>query len=436
MPSTSSAPPSPANSANQPGVRVVVLGAGFAGLTFCKRFRHPSARITLVDRTNHHLFQPLLYQVATAGLSAPDVAQPIRSILSRHPRLQVLMDDVRAIDLVGRRVICERSSLEYDYLVLALGGVTSYFNHPEWEAHAPGLKTLEDAMKIRNRVLLAFERAENEPDRALHDALMTILVVGGGPTGVEVAGACAELAHHVLRRDFDHIDPAQAKIVLIEGGDRILSHLPSDLSEKARRQLEKKGVRVRTGCKVRAIEPGAITLETGERLPAETIIWAAGVMAHPLTRTLAVPLDRAGRIRVEPDLSLPGHPEVFAVGDIAAVESAGKPVPGVAPAAIQMAQHIADLLRREMNGGRTSAPRKPFKYWDKGTLATIGRNAGVAWLGPVRLSGWLAWISWLLVHLIFLIGFRNKISVLFSWTYSYFTYKVGARIIFPGAGRR
>ncbi len=408
---------------------IVVLGAGFGGLEFCKHFHDPTARITLVDRTNHHLFQPLLYQVATAGLSAPDIAQPIRSILSDRTSVTVLLDTVRDFNLAEQKVMLEENTLSYDYLVLALGGCTSYFGHPEWEPFAPGLKSLGDALHIRSRILLAFEKAETEPPPDMHERLMTIVVVGGGPTGVELAGACAELARHVLKKDFRRIDPGQAHVILLEGTPRILSNLPPELSASAQRQLEQLGVQVRTNTKVKNITEGRVDLENGETIRAANILWAAGVSATPLTKKLGVPLDRAGRVQVNPDLSLPGHPEVFAVGDMALVLGAdGKPVPGVSPAAMQMARHAAGIIENELAfHGATKRPA--FKYWDKGTMATIGRSAAVAKIGRFEFSGWLAWLAWLVVHLIFLVGFRNKVAVLFQWFYSYITYKRGARII-------
>jgi NADH dehydrogenase len=409
--------------------RIVVLGAGFGGLTFCQTFHHADALVTLVDRTNHHLFQPLLYQVAAAGLAAPDIAQPIRMILADRKNVSVLMDQVVDFDLANRRVKLARNQLDYDYLVLALGGCTSYFGHPEWEAFAPGLKSMDDALRIRSRVLLAFERAEDETDAEERKKLMTFAVIGGGPTGVELAGAFAELARTVLTRDFRRMDPSKARIVLIEAGSRILSHLPPDLSESAVRQLRDLGVEVRTGSPVKALRTGEVELDGGV-IHAANIIWAAGVAAVPLTQKLGVELDRAGRVKVLPDLSLPGHPEVFAIGDMAVVLGEdGKPVPGVSPAAIQMARHTARIISDELDLGPGRAPRPPFKYWDRGTMATIGRSAAVAWIGRFHFSGFLAWLSWLLVHLIFLIGFRNKLAVLLQWTYSYFTYKRSARLI-------
>jgi NADH dehydrogenase len=374
---------------------IVVLGGGFGGLEFCKRFDDQNARITLVDRTNHHLFQPLLYQVATAG----------------------------------KKVVLRETTLSYDYLVLALGSCTSYFGHPEWEEFAPGLKTLQDATRIRSRILRAFEHAESETSAAAQERLMTIVVVGGGPTGVELAGAFSELAQHVLKADFRRIDPAQAQVILLEGAPRILANLSPALSASAQRQLEKLGAHVRTGTKVRTITEGRVELDNGETIHAANIIWAAGVSATPLTKKLGVELDRAGRVKVNPDLSVPAHPEVFAIGDMALVlERDGSLVPGVSPAAMQMGTHVAHIIENEIAfpGG---VERPAFKYWDKGTMATIGRSAAVAKIGKFEFSGIMAWLAWLVIHLVFLVGFRNKIAVLFQWFYSYITYKRGARII-------
>lgn len=407
---------------------ILVLGAGFGGLKFCQKFPPGRARITLVDRQNHHLFQPLLYQVASAGLSAPEIAQPIRAILSKLEQVTVLMDEVRHLDFATRRVKLATTTLDYDYLVLALGGVTSYFGHPEWEVFAPGLKSLEDALRIRSRILRAFERAEAEPDASERRRLMTMVVAGGGPTGVELAGAIAELARRVLRSDFRRIDPRQARVILVEAGPRLLAHLSLKSSASARRQLERLGVEVRTECPVQDIQHHRVFL-ADEEIEAANIIWAAGVSAAPLTRQLGVELDRAGRIKVQPDLSVPGHPEVFAIGDLALVlDQAGRPVPGVSPAAMQMAAHTARLIAAEI-AQPGAGPRPAFHYWDKGSMATIGRSAAVAEFRGLKLSGWPAWLAWLGVHLIFLIGFRNKLAVLMQWTYSYFTYRRGARII-------
>lgn len=415
---------------------VVVLGAGFGGLTFCQEFKHPGARVTVVDRTNHHLFQPLLYQVAASGLSAPEIAQPIRAILSARPNVTVLLDRVVDINLAERRISLEMSSMGYDYLVIGLGGCTSYFGHPEWEQFAPGLKTLEDALRIRSDILLAFECAENTSDPAERQRLMTIVIVGGGPTGVELAGAFAELARTVLRRDFRRIDPAHARIILIEASPVVLSHLPSDLSGSATRQLEKLGVQVRVSTRVKEIRRDEVELDGGEVIRADNILWAAGVSASALTKKLGVELDRAGRVKVNPDLSVPGHPGVFAIGDLALVlQPDGKPVPGVSPAAMQMGRYVARVIEEELNHGRSPSRTAPFKYRDKGTMATIGRSAAVAMIGKLKMSGFPAWLAWLFVHLLFLLGFRNKLAVLLQWTYSYFTYKRGARIIISSTER-
>lgn len=411
--------------------RIVVLGAGFGGLTFCQSFRHPGVEVTLVDARNHHLFQPLLYQVAAAGLSAPEIAEPVRGILSRQRHVTVLMDQATDFDLAARRVFCREHTLDYDHLVVGLGGVTSYFGHPEWADFAPGLKSLEDATRIRRDVLLAFERAENEENPGARRRLMTIVVVGGGPTGVELAGAFAELARHVLRKDFRRIDPRLARVILVEAGPRLLPQMPPALSESARRQLDRFCVEVRLDTKVANIRRGEVELAGGEVIEAENIIWAAGVAAHPLAARLGVPQDRAGRVEVLPDLSLPGHPEVFVIGDLAAVKDAqGRPVPGVSPAAMQMARYVARTLERELAAPAPTVPaRQPFRYFDKGTMATIGRSAAVAKIGPLEFGGFPAWLAWLFVHLLFLVGFDNKLTVLTQWAWSYFTYKRGARII-------
>ena len=407
---------------------VVVLGAGFGGLTFCEHFKHPNARVTIVDRQNHHLFQPLLYQVATAGLSAPEIAQPIRSILRDQPNLSVLMDSVEDIRLAERRVVLSHQTLAYDYLVLALGGITTYFGHPEWEAVAPGLKTLDDAVRIRRDILLAFEKAETASTAEERERLMTIVVVGGGPTGVELAGAFAELARHVLVRDFRRIDASKARVIVIEASPVVLSHLPLELAQSGQRQLEALGVEVRTNTRVTAIREGCVETTSGI-ICAENVIWAAGVGASPLTRKLGVELDRAGRVKVKPDLSIPGFPNAFAVGDIASlVDANGVLVPGVSPAAMQEARHVSKIIHDELSVG-AQANRLAFKYWDKGTMATIGRSAAVAKIKDLELTGFTAWAAWLFVHLIFLLGFRNKIAVLMQWFYSYIAYRRGSRII-------
>ncbi|HWF20459.1 MAG TPA: NAD(P)/FAD-dependent oxidoreductase [Verrucomicrobiae bacterium] len=412
---------------NTNGKHVVVLGAGFGGLTFCQKFHHANTHVTIVDRNNHHLFQPLLYQVASAGLSGPDIAQPIRAILSKRCDIDVLMEEVVDINLAERQVVLSKDILTYDYLVLALGSVTSYFGHPEWELYAPGLKSLDDAFRIRRKILLAFEHADDETDPQRQQELMTIVVVGGGPTGVELAGTFAELARFVLRRDFRHIDPSRARIILVEGSPRVLSNFPEHLSDKAAEQLKKLGVEVLTGVRVQNIGERCVQLPDRE-IRAANIIWAAGVSATPLTNKMAVELDRAGRIKVNPDLSIPGYANVFAIGDMAlCMQPDGKPVPGVSPSAMQEARHVARIIEDELDG--KNGKRPAFLYWDKGTMATIGRSAAVAQIKKLQLSGWIAWMMWLVVHLLFLVGFRNKLSVLIQWTYSYLTYKRGARII-------
>lgn len=408
---------------------IVVLGGGFGGLEFCKSFHREDARITLVDRTNHHLFQPLLYQVATAGLSAPEIAQPIRSIFSDREDITVLMDEAIDFNLAEKKVFLRENTLKYDFLVLAMGGRSSYFGHPEWEAFAPGLKSLDDAVRIRSRVLLSFEKAENSAEKAEHEKLMTLVIIGGGPTGVELAGAFAELARTVLRRDFRHIDPTEARIILLEGSPVVLGTFPPELSASARRQLETLGVQVRTSTRVKDIREGEVELENGEKIQAATILWAAGVSAVAITQKIGTDLDKAGRVKVNPDLSLPGHPEVFAIGDMALVIGEdGKPVPGVSPAAMQMGRQVTGIITEVIRFG-SKASRPPFKYHDKGSMATIGRSAAVAWLKGIRLSGYPAWLFWLFVHLIFLMGFRNRIAVFIQWIYAYLGYKRGARII-------
>lgn len=413
-------------------VRVLVLGGGFGGLSFCKELSDPRFAVTLIDRQNHHLFQPLLYQVATGGLSAPEIAQPIRSILRKQKNVTVLMEEVKGIDLAQRSVQLEHRTLEYDYLLIALGARTGYFGHPEWEEYAPGLKTLDDARRIRTEVLGCYEKAESIDDPAERSRLLTCVVVGGGPTGVEMAGSIAELSRKVLARDFRRIQPGEAKVYLIEGSDRVLSTFDPELSAYGRERLEKMGVTVKLNTRVKNIGPGEVIIE-GEVVRASTIIWAAGVEAVPLTRNLGVPVDRAGRIQVLPDLSVPGHPNVFAVGDIVVLtDSKGQRVPGVCPAAIQMGRHVARILRNEFKHREkylVPMTRPAFAYFDKGNMATIGRNAAVAETGYMKARGLLAWLMWLFIHLVFLVGLRNRLFVFMQWVYSYFTWRRGARII-------
>ncbi|TGR53341.1 NAD(P)/FAD-dependent oxidoreductase [Mesorhizobium sp. M00.F.Ca.ET.151.01.1.1] len=407
---------------------LVVVGGGFAGLWATRALARERIRITLVDRRNHHLFQPLLYQVATAGLSAPDIAAPLRHILGHQRNVEVRLGEVVAIDKQARQIrMADGSTLDYDSLLLATGATHAYFGNDQWADDAPGLKTLDDAIALRRKLLLAFERAEAEPDPAKKAAWLSFAIVGGGPTGVELAGTLAEIARHTLRNEFRHIDPASAKVRLVEAGPRVLSSFPEVLSLKARRQLEKLGVEVLTGTPVSNIDSQGFTL--GDQfVPARTVVWAAGVAASPLARTLDVPLDRAGRVPVQPDLTLPDHPELFVAGDLAALSQAdGKPVPGVAPAAKQMGKYVAEVVRARLHG--TPAP-VPFKYDDYGNLATIGRMAAIVHLGRLQLSGVLAWWFWLAAHVFFLIGFRNRIVVLLNWAVAYWSYQRSARIIF------
>jgi len=412
--------------------QVVVLGAGFAGLTFAHSFPTGIARVTVVDRTNHHLFQPLLYQVATAGLAVPDIAQPVRAILAKKRDVTVLMDEVTGFDLAARSVKLRQSELTYDHLVVALGGRTSYFGHPEWEQHAPGLKSIDDAIRIRRNVLYAFEQAEMTDDPAERQRLMTIVVIGGGPTGVELAGTFAELQRNVLAKDFRRLNLRMARVILIEGSPHILNAYSPSLSDKAQAQLESLGVTVWPGLHVKDIRHGEVILPN-ETLRAENIIWAAGVSASPLGAQLGVETDRAGRVKVLPDLSIPGHPEVRVVGDmITLTDPKGQIVPGVSPAAMQTGRYVAKGIAREIRAGvkADTSRRKPFSYFDKGSMATIGRSRAVAKIGRFEFSGFLAWQAWLFIHLIFLVGFRNKLSVLLSWAYSYLTFKRGARVIY------
>jgi NADH dehydrogenase len=401
--------------------RVVILGCGFGGLWAAQGLRKARADVTVLDRTNHHLFSPLLYQVATAGLSAPAIAAPIRHILAGQRNTTVLLGEANAVLKDEKAVVLEDGSrLPYDYLVVATGAAHSYFGHDEWAPYAPGLKTLEDALEIRRRMLVAYERAERETDPARRAAWLTFVVIGGGPTGVELAGQFAEIARHTLRGEFRRIDPHRARVVLVEGSDRILRAYPPDLSEKAQLQLERLGVTTWVGRMVTSVDADGVSLGD-ERISAKTVVWAAGVAGSPLARSLGVPLDRAGRVTVQPDLSLAGHPEVFVIGDLAAIEG----VPGIAPAAKQMGALTAKNIARELRGQK----RLPFRYRDYGQLATIGRNSAVAMFGAFKLSGYPAWIAWLLAHIYFLINFRNRIAVMLDWAWSYWTYDRYARIV-------
>lgn len=404
--------------------RVVVIGGGFGGLWAVRALKSAPVAVTLIDRRNHHLFQPLLYQVATAGLAAPSIAAPLRHILRRQANVTVLLGDVHGIDPAARRVRVGERAIDYDYLIVAAGATHAYFGHDDWAPHAPGLKTLDDALDIRARILTAFERAEMETDPLARDSWLTFAVIGAGPTGAELAGTLAEIARHTLAQEFRHVDPRKAKILLIEAGTRVLAGFSPAMSAQAAAQLTRLGVSVRTGQAVTGIGADCITLGE-QRIAARTILWAAGVAASPLGAMLGAPLDRAGRVTVEPDLSLAGRPEVFVVGDLAAVACNGRPVPGIAPAAKQMGAHAAATIAASLAG----RPRSAFRYRDYGLLATIGRRAAVVEISALKLSGMLAWCFWLAAHIFFLIGFRNRLVVLLDWAWAYVTYARNARII-------
>ncbi|WP_031373240.1 NAD(P)/FAD-dependent oxidoreductase [Lysobacter antibioticus] len=406
---------------------VVIVGGGFGGLWATRALASAEVRITLIDRRNHHLFQPLLYQVATAGLSAPDIAAPLRHILRNQKNVEVRLGEVTGIAADARQVsLAGGDVIDYDYLLLASGATHAYFGHDEWADDAPGLKTLDDALHIRRRVLLAFERAEAAETEEERSAWLHFAVVGGGPTGVELAGTLAEISRKTLRREFRRIDPAQARVRLIEAGPRVLANFPESLSEKARAQLQRLGVEVATGTPVAEIDGRGYRLGA-EFVPSRTVLWAAGVAASPLGALLDAPRDRAGRVLVEPDLSVPGHPEIFVAGDLASVKQAnGQPVPGVAPGAKQMGAYVARAIRARLD----RRALEPFRYVDFGNLATIGRRAAVVDLRGFKFSGFLAWVFWLAAHVFFLIGFRNRLIVMLNWSWAYFTYQRHARIIF------
>lgn len=415
-----------------PAHRVVIVGGGFGGLSAARALRRAPVKVALIDRRNFHLFQPLLYQVATGGLSPANIAAPLRSIVERQQNCEVLLGEVRGFDVENRLVRFDGTQLAYDTLIVAAGSRDSYFNHPEWEKFAPGLKTIEDATQIRRRLLTAFELAEREEDVDRRRRLLTFVIVGGGPTGVELAGTMAEIARHTLKHEFRHIDPSDAQIILIEAGERILAAYPPDLSAKAQQSLERLGVVVRTKTMVADVAVDRVLVKFGgaeEVLRTDTVVWAAGVEASPLAKLLATAtnaaVDRAGRIVVEPDLSLPGHPEIFAIGDMASYTQDGKPLPGVAPVAIQQGRFVAKLISARLRG-RTPPT---FRYRNLGNMATIGRSAAVAEFGKLHVGGFVAWIMWLFVHLMNLVGFRNRLLVLMQWGWNYLTYDRSARLI-------
>jgi NADH:quinone reductase (non-electrogenic) len=409
----------------KPSPHVLVIGAGFGGLLATRTLARYPVRVTLIDRRNFHTFQPLLYQVATAGLSPGEIAAPIRWILRGYRNVQVLLGEVEDFDLARKIVKLRDGDISYDYLIVAAGASHAYFGHDEWEPFAPGLKTVEDAIEIRRRVLLAFELAEREAAETGRHAPLNFVVVGAGPTGVELAGTLAEIAHHVLKNEFHSIDPRRTRIVLLEGGPRILPAYSEDLSRSAEEQLRHLGVEVHTNALVTGVEPAAVLMGK-TRLPAAVVLWAAGVAASPLGKKLGTGVDRAGRVLVNPDLSFPGHPEVFVIGDLASLkDEKGKMLPGLAPVAMQEGKAAAQNIGRDVRG----EPRQNFHYFDKGSLATIGRAAGVAEFGKIHISGFLAWLAWLFIHIFFLIGFRNRLLVMIQWAWSYFTYERGARLI-------
>lgn len=404
--------------------RVVILGSGFGGLAAARGLARASIRLTVVDRRNHHLFQPLLYQVATAALSPGDIAYPIRAILASQRNAEVLLSEVEAIDAAARQVRLSDGVLSYDHLIVATGATHSYFGHDVWEPLAPGLKSLEDALEMRRRILLAFEHAEKESDPAARSELLTFVVVGAGPTGVELSGAIAEISREVLVKDFRAIDPREARILLVEAGPRVLAAYSEISSRRAEETLRRKGVEVLCGRAVDEIDPRGVRLG-GERIAARTVLWAAGVAASPVARSLGAPLDRAGRVLVEPTLAVPGRPEISVIGDLAFLKQDGKPVPGICPAAMQEGRHAAKNVLRAI-AGQTPLP---FHYRDKGTMAVIGRAEAVAEIAGLKLSGILAWFTWCFVHIFFLIGFRNRFVVMFEWAWSYLTDQRGARLI-------
>ncbi len=403
---------------------VVIVGGGFGGIQAAKGLAGSRVRVTLVDRRNHHVFQPLLYQVATAALNPANIASPIRRILRGVGNVEVLLGEVESVDVAGKVLRLDDGEIRYDYLILATGATHSYFGHDGWAADAPGLKSIEDALEIRRRVLLAFEAAELEADPRRRREWTTFVVVGGGPTGVELAGALAEIARHDLVHEFHKFNPARSRVILLEAGPRVLPTYTEDLSAKAKTQLEGLGVDVRVDTKVIGVEADGVTTEQGA-IAARTVLWGAGVQGSPLARTLGVPLDRSGRVVVGPDLTIPGAPEVFVIGDLAAVEQGGKPVPGVAPAAMQGGKYAAKAILAPLAGRR----RKPFRYVDKGSLATIGRAAAVGEIGKLHLSGFVAWAAWCLIHVFFLIDFRSRVLVMLEWGWLYLFHDRGSRLI-------
>lgn len=415
---------------------VVVIGGGFGGLRVAKGLRHAPVRVTLIDRSNHHLFQPLLYQVATAGLSPADIASPIRSVLRKQANTQVLWGEVVGIDAAARQVRLASGTVPYDYLVVASGAQYNYFGHPEWEHTAPGLKTVEDATTLRAKILSAFEMAEMESDSAVRKALLTFVVVGAGPTGVEMAGSIADLAHKALAQDFRRVDPHATKVILVEAGPRILAAFPEELSAKAQDKLTRMGVEVRTKATVENVDATGVVI-SGELLRSHTVMWAAGIVASPAGRWLGAETDRVGRVKVNPDLTVPGHSNIYVIGDTAAAfDESGKPLPGVAPVAMQEGSYVAERIDHLVRGVR-QAPDERFRYVDKGNLATVGRAYAVLDIRGLHMAGFFAWVTWIFVHIFYLIGFRNRLLVMIQWFWAYITFQRGARLIVaPRAGLR
>lgn len=407
-----------------PPPRVVIIGGGFGGLYAARALRRASVEVTLIDRKNHHVFQPLLYQVATAALNPSDIARPIRRILRQQDNVQVVLDEVVSVQTDEKKVLTRGGEFEYDFLIVSAGVTHAYFGREEWRPFAPGLKTIEDALEIRRRILIAYEEAEKETELEAQKAWLTFVIVGAGPTGVELAGALAEISRHALAREFRHFDPRAARVILVEGLSRVLPTFDQRTSASAERQLRRLGVEVLTGTPVSEVNDKGVSLGE-ERIPARTVLWAAGVIASPIAKSLKIPLDKAGRVLVDEDLTIPGRDEVFVIGDLAALKQDGKPIPGVAQAAMQEAAHTASNIERAITG----LPLEPFRYRDKGMLAAIGRAAAVADLPRLKLSGFIAWIAWLVIHIYFLIGFRNRLLVLFEWAWAYITYERGARLI-------
>jgi len=410
---------------------IVIIGGGFGGLCAAKEFKDAPVEVILIDRSNHHLFQPLLYQVATAGLSPADIAQPIRAILREQKNITVVLDEVKEIKPASREVVTGDLTFHYDYLIVAAGARHHYFGHDDWEQFAPGLKSLEDAVELRRRILLAFEVAEKARTDAERQQALTFVVVGAGPTGVEMAGAISELARHTLRHDFRHIDPAHTRVLLVEAGPRVLPTFSEKISASGLRQLEQHKVEVLLNSAVTRLAEGEVDINQ-KVIRTRTVVWAAGNKATPLAAMLGGEVDRQGRIKVNPDLTIPGHPEIQAIGDmIATTYDGGKPVPGVSPAAMQAGSHAAKNVLRMLKGEKTT----PWKYFDKGSMATIGRNAAVAQVGPFQFGGLVAWLAWVFVHLLFLMGFRNRTAVFLQWIWAYATYGKGARLISGKVGK-